>query len=137
MSNIKALGPVVSDQKIFFMFSLYKTYDIKHVTPGRGFFWPQNIILTKMVVLYVGLLDDATNQISRLWFQTRLAHVTLICNGLEPFEQLFKRAIYGSFLPSFVKIQPEVLEEMSFEAIDATDNFSLFDLILYAPSTIF
>ena len=74
--------------------------------------------------------DETTNQISRLWFQTSflyenlfLAHVTLICNGLEPFEQLFKRAIYGSFLPSFVKIQPEVLKEMSFEAIDATDDF--------------
>ena len=35
----------------------------------------------------------------------------------KPSEQLLKRTIQGPFLPSLVKIQPVVLEEMSFEAI--------------------
>ena len=35
----------------------------------------------------------------------------MICNGPEPFEQLSKRAILGSF-------QPVVKEEISFEIVD-------------------
>ena len=46
-----------------------------------------------------------------------LACVTLICNGPEPFEQILKWSVHGSFLPSLVKIQPVVKEEMSFEPI--------------------
>ena len=46
---------VISDKKMFFMFSLYKP--IKNVTPGAGHFWPEGHNLNK---LGRGLLGDAT-----------------------------------------------------------------------------
>ena len=62
-----------------------------------------------------------------MWFQTRFLKFSCpkpifsLCDvdmqRPEPFEQLLKRAIKGSFLPSLVQIQPVVKEEMSFEAI--------------------
>ena len=48
---------VISDKKMFFMFSLYKP--IKNVTPGAGHFWPEGHNLNK---LDRGLLGDATYQ---------------------------------------------------------------------------
>ena len=45
LPNMKALGLVVSDKKIFFMFS-YLAY-VNHVTPGAGHFWPQGHNLNK------------------------------------------------------------------------------------------
>ena len=48
---------VISDKKMFFMFSLYKP--LKNVTPGAGHFWPEGHNLNK---LGRGLLGDATYQ---------------------------------------------------------------------------
>ena len=44
--NIKTLGFVVSEEKIFFMFLPIKAY-VKHVTPGRDHFWHQGHNLNK------------------------------------------------------------------------------------------
>ena len=67
---IKALGLVVSEKKIFSCFTI-QAY-VKHVTPWGGpIFSQQGHNLNK---LGRGSLDDATNQISRLyalWFKTR------------------------------------------------------------------
>ena len=58
-TNIKALGLVVSDKKIFSCFP-----DVKHATPaGRGHFGLHDHNLNK---LCRGSLGDATYQISRL-----------------------------------------------------------------------
>ena len=77
MPNIKALGLVVSDKKIFSCLpyiSLYKTY----VSPGGPILGPRGIILNK---LGRGPLGDASYQISRLkasWFQIRgFCHIFL------------------------------------------------------------
>ena len=48
---------MISDKKMFFMFSLYKP--IKNVNPGAGHFWPGGHNLNK---LGKGLLGDATYQ---------------------------------------------------------------------------
>ena len=61
MPNIKALGPVVSDEKNFHVFPI-QVYT-KHVTPGLAHFWLQGHDLNKFGR---GLLGDATYQISRL-----------------------------------------------------------------------
>ena len=66
MPDIKALGPVCSDKKIFSCFPYISLS--KHVTPGVAHFWPKGHNLNK---LGRGLLGDATYQISRLkasWF---------------------------------------------------------------------
>ena len=64
MLHIKYQGsrPCGFRQEDFFMFLPLKAY-VKHVTPGRGHFWPQCYNLNK---LGRGLLDDTTYQISRL-----------------------------------------------------------------------
>ena len=72
---LKALGPVVSDKKIFPHFAY-----VKILTPEAGHFRPQGqgCNLNK---LYRGLLDEATYKISRLyalWFQKRLFHIPYI-----------------------------------------------------------
>ena len=63
LQNYIEFGPVVSDKKIFYVFSE-----------------------------------------KNLFFGS----VTQICNGPEPFEQLWKKTIQGSFLWSLVKIQSVV-----------------------------
>ena len=70
LDNIKALGLVVSDKKVSFMFSLYnmlyvlkKVSYVKLVTPGRNHFWPQGYNLNKVGN---GPLGDATYQITKL-----------------------------------------------------------------------
>ena len=45
MPNIKTLGFMFSDKKIFFMFSLCKP---KHVAPGAGPFWSKGHNLNKL-----------------------------------------------------------------------------------------
>ena len=57
--NIKGLGPLLLDKKIFKVFPLYE----KQVTPGegRGHIWIQGYNLNN---LGRGRLDDATYQIS-------------------------------------------------------------------------
>ena len=62
MPNMKALGLIVSEKKIFKVFSyinLCKTCD----PPGRGHFWPWGHDLNK---LGRGPLGDATYQILKL-----------------------------------------------------------------------
>ena len=49
-------------QEDFFMFLPILVY-VKHVTPGRGHFWPQGHTLNKLVR---GPQGDATYQISKL-----------------------------------------------------------------------
>ena len=55
---LHALGPVVSDKKIFSCFPI--SVSTKHVTPGQAHFWPQGHNLNK---LGSGPLGDATNKI--------------------------------------------------------------------------
>ena len=60
LGDIKALGPVISDKKVFSrLYKLCKTFDPR----GGQHFWPQGYNLNK---LGRGPLGDATYQISRL-----------------------------------------------------------------------
>ena len=54
--NIKALGHVVSDKKIFSHFLYIYAY-VKHLTPGAGHFWSLGYNLSKVGR---GLLGEAT-----------------------------------------------------------------------------
>ena len=60
--NIKALCIVVADKRLFNIFPTLAY--VKHVTRGRGHFWPQEHNLNKFGR---GSLGDATYQIARLY----------------------------------------------------------------------
>ena len=113
--HTKYQGIGFSDKDIFYIFC-------KTCGPWAVPFWPHWHNLNK---LHRGPLDDAINQITRLyalWFQTRIFFIfssqksifsqcdldNVTCNGPEPFGPLVKRAIWGSFLSSLVTIQSVV-----------------------------
>ena len=86
----------------------------------RGHFWPKEHNLNKLgtrllydakCTKYQNSRPSGFRQEDRLSFNLEnlvLAHKTKICNGLELFEQLLIKAIWGSFLPNFERIQPDV-----------------------------
>ena len=85
--------------------------------PGRGHFGPQGRYLNK---LGRDLLGDATYQISRLiGLVVKVLKIYIRPCDLDiPFDQLFERAISGSFLSAkFDKIQTIILGGDIFEAI--------------------
>ena len=102
--------------------------------------WSTN---NQYVCKYIGRINDQSNwsgpfslvvmtldyRSRGTWFDPRSRHSTgifslhvyffsyYICNGPEPFEQLWTKTIQGSFLWSVIKIQSVVQEEMSLKEI--------------------